>query len=127
MKDPPMLGTKVALIVDDELFARLMALQILLEDDYCVLEASDAAEALETLERNDDVSLLITDISMPGEMDGLDLARTVRWQRPHVATVLTSGFARPVKDAVPGASFLAKPYTAHALRDIIRELHPAGA
>ena len=122
-----MLGPKVALIVDDELFARLMALQILLEDDFCVLEASNAAEALDMLERNDDVSLLITDISMPGEMDGLDLARTVRGQRPHVATVLTSGFVRPKENAVPGASFLAKPYTAHALRDIIREVHLASA
>ena len=123
-----MAGSKVALIVDDEVFARLMAIQILLEDDYCVLEASDAAEALDVLERNDDVSLLITDISMPGELDGLGLARQVVSAQPHVATVLMSGFAAPPEWAVPsGARFLAKPYTAHGLKSIIRELGVVGA
>ena len=117
-----MLGSKVALIVDDEIFARLMMTQILVDDDYCVLEASNAAEALDVLDRNDDVELLITDISMPGELDGLDLARNVLSQHPRMMTVLTSGFRTPAEYEIPErARFLPKPYTAHALRSIIRQ------
>ncbi len=117
-----MLGSKVALIVDDEVFARLMITQILMEDDYCVLEASNAAEALDVLDRNDDVQLLITDISMPGDLDGLALAKNVLSQHPHIATVLTSGFSAPAADEVlERARFLPKPYTAQALRSIIRD------
>lgn len=123
-----MLGSKIALIVDDEIFARLMVIQILMEDDYCVLEASDAAEALDVLDRNDDIDLLITDIGMPGEIDGVGLARTVLSQRPQIATILTSGCTTPSKDEMPdGARFLAKPYTAHTLKCMVRELSTAAA
>jgi DNA-binding NtrC family response regulator len=122
------LGSKVALVVDDEVFARLMAIQILLEADYCVLEASNAAEAFDVLERNDDISLLITDISMPGATDGLGLARSVLEERPHVSTVLTSGFSPPPGTQMPArAKFIAKPYSAHGLKLTIREAEEAGA
>ena len=123
-----MLGSKVALIVDDEIFARLMVIQILMEDDYCVLEASDAAEALEVLDRNDDIGLLITDIGMPGELDGVGLARHVLSQRPQITTILTSGCTTPSNDEMPGgARFLPKPYTAHALQCMVRDMDAAAA
>jgi CheY-like chemotaxis protein len=75
------------------------------------------------LEANDDVDLLFTDISMPGELDGLDLVRLVRETRPEVAVVLTSGQAVAADgDLIDGAPFLSKPYTAHALMEAIRSL-----
>lgn len=114
---------KVALVVDDEIFARLFAVQILLDQGFTVLEAADAAEGLEVLDRNDHISLLFTDISLPGEMDGIRLAETVRRTRPDIALVLTSGRMEPAKDAVPqGGRFLPKPYTAHALARVIQAL-----
>lgn len=69
---------KIALVVDDEVFARLLAVQILLDEGCIVLEADDAEQGLKVLGQNDDVTLLFTDISMPGAMDGLALAGTVR-------------------------------------------------
>jgi DNA-binding NtrC family response regulator len=119
---------KVALIVDDEVFARLMAIQVLLEDDYCILEAGDATEALEVLEHNDDITLLITDVNMPGPMDGVDLAELVHWQRPQMQIILTSGFGPPLADDIPTAArFMPKPFSAASLRSIIRNIDAGSA
>lgn len=115
------IGGKVILVVDDEAFARLLAVQVLLDEGYTVLEAADAGEALDMLERNDDVALLFTDISMPGDMDGLGLIETVRRTRPYLPVVAASGFSRPREGALPAdAIFLPKPYIAHHLCEAIR-------
>src|SRR4051794_2677520 len=114
---------RIVLVVDDEVFARLFAVQIFLDEGYTVLEAADAEEGLEVLEGNDDVGLLFTDISMPGEMDGLDLIAGVRAERPGLSFVATSGRVVPAEELLPlGARFLPKPYTAHALMTAIREV-----
>jgi len=116
---------KVALVVDDEAFARLFAVQILLDQGYIVLEASDAEEGLEILEAENDVSVLFTDISMPGDLDGLDLVERARNGRPDLALLVTSGHGLPASHVLPaGARFLAKPYTAHALSEAIRLAAP---
>jgi CheY-like chemotaxis protein len=113
----------VVLVVDDEVFARLFAVQIFLDEGFTVLEAADAEEGLEVLDGNDDVGLLFTDISMPGDMDGLGLVARVRSERPDVCLVATSGRVEPhVAELPQGGRFLAKPYTAHALMSTIREL-----
>ena len=112
---------KVALVVDDEAFARLFAVQILLDQGYIVLEAGDAEEGLEILNSEHDVSVLFTDISMPGDLDGLDLIEHARKERPDLALLVTSGHGVPAERRLPaGSSFLAKPYTAHALSEAIR-------
>jgi CheY-like chemotaxis protein len=114
---------RIVLVVDDEVFARLFAVQIFLDEGFTVLEAGDAEEGLEVLESNDDVGLLFTDISMPGEMDGLDLIAKVRERHPGVRLVATSGRVLPDREVIPpGGRFLPKPYTAHALMSTIREL-----
>jgi CheY-like chemotaxis protein len=111
---------KVALVVDDEAFARLYAVQILLDQGFLVIEAADVAEGLEMLECQDDVSVLFTDISMPGPLDGLHLAEQVRRERPDVALIVTSGREEPAGGRLPpGAAFLAKPYTSHGLVEAI--------
>lgn len=116
---------KVALVVDDEVFARLFALQILLDEGFTVLEAADAAEGLEVLDRNDDITLLFTDISMPGDLDGLTLAQRVRATHPCIGLLITSGRGQPPEEDIPpGGRFLPKPYTAHALMGAIRDLDP---
>lgn len=114
---------RIVLVVDDEVFARLFAVQIFLDEGFTVLEAADAEEGLEVLENNDDVGLLFTDISMPGDMDGLGLISRVRAERPDLAFVATSGQVVPEDELLPlGAHFLPKPYTAHALMSAIREV-----
>ncbi len=112
---------KVALVVDDEAFARLFAVQILLDQGYIVLEAADAEEGLEILQAEHDVSVLFTDISMPGDLDGLDLVERANRDRPDIALLVTSGHGVPAGHRLPAeARFLPKPYTAHALSEAIR-------
>ena len=118
--------SKVALVVDDEAFARLLAVQVFLDEGYTVLEASDAAEALDALDGNDDVSLLFTDINMPGDLDGVALIERVRHCRPGVAIVATSGHGEHVANLIPpDTAFLTKPYLVQMLSDTIRQLQPA--
>jgi two-component system, response regulator PdtaR len=113
---------KVALVVDDEPFARLMAIQILMDHGFFPLEAEDAAAGLQMLDGNADIALVFSDIRMPGDMDGVGLIREARKSHPRAMLVLTSGeMEPPAADLGPGVSFLAKPYTAHALGHIIRE------
>ena len=106
----PDLSSRVVLVVDDEMFARLFAVQIFLDLGFTVLEAGSAEEGLDVLDRNDDVDLLFTDISMPGEMDGLGLVRHVRAVSPDMALLVTSGHVQPPAELLPeGSLFLAKP------------------
>src|SRR3954447_2563672 len=84
---------RVALVVDDEPFARLSAVQVLVDQAYLVLEAADADEALALLEQNDDVSLVVTDIGMPGQMDGLAMARHLRDRDSGLALIVATGRA----------------------------------
>lgn len=115
-----MLDNKVALVVDDEAFARLIAVQVFLDREFTVLEAADVAEALDVLDCNDDISLLLTDITMPGQLDGLDLIDHVRDSRPDIAIIVTSGQTQPTAGRIPAeAPFLPKPYMVHCLDEAI--------
>ena len=110
-----------ALVVDDEVFARLFVTQILLDEGFVPLEAESTVEALDILDTHQDVSVLITDVCMPGDRDGLDLARRVSQVSPRIKIIIVSGQVRPNFVEMPaGASFLAKPYAAHALVSMIR-------
>jgi CheY-like chemotaxis protein len=64
----------VILVVEDEYFLRMNAVEMIEAAGYVVLEASNADEAIEILENRDDIRVVFTDIQMPGSMDGLKLA-----------------------------------------------------
>jgi DNA-binding NtrC family response regulator len=84
---------------------------------------------MRVLDRNDDVGLLFTDISMPGEMDGLGLIAQVRQQRPQIRCIAASGRVNldPAMLA-EGMKFLPKPYTAFSLTEAInRQAGSAGS
>ena len=117
---------RVALVVDDEPFARLSAVQVLVDQSYVVLEAADADEALRLLDRNDDVSLVVTDIAMPGGMDGLAMARHLRQRDSGLALVVATGHALPDAGELPqAAQYLQKPYAVHALLQCVRAAEEA--
>ena len=122
-----MADAKVALVVDDELFARMFATQILHDEGFAIIEAEDAREALQVLATNPDISLLFTDISMPGELDGIDLAIAAEVRRD-LAVILTSGRREPsAETGLQRSRFLPKPYSAHALVSMVREVTDASA
>jgi two-component system, response regulator PdtaR len=99
------------LIVEDEPLIRMCAVDFAEEAGYAGLEASTAAEALAILERGEDIEILFTDITLPGEMDGIDLAGKVAERWPDVRIMLASGaLAGLPADVAPNAYRLPKPY-----------------
>jgi CheY-like chemotaxis protein len=111
------------LIVDDEDVVRMVGSDILAEGGYRVLEAANAAEALECLEGETEVVVLFTDVNMPGTPDGLGLARLVKSRWPEVKILVASGNVRPGPDDLPEkVMFLSKPYRANDLLSLVHQL-----
>lgn len=82
------------LIVDDEPFIRTYLQDILEPEGFQCVEAVDACEALRLIrQRKGQFDLVVTDIKMPGDMDGVDLAYSIRSTYPALPVVLISGFA----------------------------------
>jgi two-component system, response regulator PdtaR len=99
------------LIAEDQPLIRMAAADHLVEAGYRVLEANDAEEAMALIEARSDVRVLVTDVKMPGEIDGIALAHIVSKRWPEVGIVITSGHAVPEASDLPaGATFLTKPY-----------------
>jgi len=72
---------------------------------------TNAYEAMQTLCGGSTVDAVLTDIEMPGAMDGVGLATAVRGRWPHIAILVTSGRVKPEPDELPaGTGFLSKPY-----------------
>lgn len=111
----------VILVVEDEAILRLHAVELLKEAGFATLEASQAEEALEVLGRNPEVSVLFTDIDMPGRLDGLQLARRVHELRPDIQLILTSGQRPPASRDIPDdGRFVPKPYDLDRIAGIVR-------
>jgi CheY-like chemotaxis protein len=113
----------VVLIVEDDLLIRLHAAQIIEDAEFDVIEASNADEAIAILEARPDITVLFTDIQMPGSMDGLKLAAAVRGRWPPIKILATSGLVNVRQDDLPeGGRFLPKPYNPTQLTATLREL-----
>ena len=113
----------VALIVEDELLVRVFAVDIAEEAGFSTLEAADADEAIRVLQNRPDIRVVLTDIDVPGYMDGLELAVAIRHRWPPIEIVLTSGKMRPAADELPERShFVPKPYDFSRLSGLLREL-----
>ena len=109
------------LIVEDEILVRLFIAEQFRTAGYEVIEAANADEALDLLAHISSVSLIISDIRMPGSIDGLRLARIVRSEYPTTRIVLTSGHL-PNVDSVDHDGFFLKPYDARKVIDHIKTL-----
>jgi PAS domain S-box-containing protein len=106
------------LLVEDDDDVRAYSNEILCEFGYRVLEASRADEALDLIERHPEVTLLFTDIGLPGGMNGRQLATEARRRRPELAVLLTTAYAREAIAAdrlEAGMRLITKPFTTQAL------------
>ena len=113
----------VVLIVEDEFLLRMDAVGMITDAGFEVVEAANADDAIEILEARRDISVVFTDIQMPGSMDGLKLARAIRGRWPPIKIVATSGLVDVgEKDLPEGGRFLPKPYHARQLAAVLREL-----
>lgn len=82
---------RTILLVEDEVLVRMMIADELREAGFAVIETATPAEALDVLTHAFDINLMLSDVQMPGSMDGLALARLVRSAYPAIKIVLTSG------------------------------------
>jgi CheY-like chemotaxis protein len=109
-------GPPLVLVVDDDPCVRAVGADILADAGFAVLEACDAAEALVVLAAHPDISVVFSDVEMPGALDGLALASRASELRPGIGIVLTSG-GHPI-DATKlpcDGLFVRKPYAGAVL------------
>jgi CheY-like chemotaxis protein len=86
-------GSETILVVDDEPLVRMLAVEQLQELGYLVLEAEDGPSALKILGSERPVSLLITDVGLPGGINGRQLADAARTNRPDLEVLFITGYA----------------------------------
>jgi len=111
----------VILVVEDDPFLRMLAVELVNEAGFGTLEACDADQAIAILESNSKIAVLFTDINMPGSMDGLQLAHVVSKRWPAMEILIASGRVRLRQaDLPPNGRFLGKPYPTAAM---VAELH----
>lgn len=98
------------LVVDDEPLVRSLTAEVL-RDDYNVVEAGSAEHAMAHLKQVPAFDLVISDIRMPGSMDGLGLARWLRIHHPTIPVLLMSGYHETASAALNAPPILPKPFT----------------
>lgn len=107
------------LLVEDEVLVRYVAEEDLGEMGCSVFTASTGDEALARLEAGERFDLLVTDIRMPGAVDGWELARRARQVLPSIGVIYVSGYAGEHHDPVESSQFLKKPYRLEQLREAL--------
>lgn len=115
------------LVVEDDALVRGLIVDVLAEAGYATSEASCAAEALDLFSRRPEIAgeiaLVITDVDMPGEIDGIGLAARLKAAWPWLGIVITSGAHRAeIQMLCPWAVFLAKPFRADSLVTTVRSV-----
>jgi CheY-like chemotaxis protein len=109
------------LVVDDEAIVRMVTADVLDEAGFDVVEAANASEALVLLDARPDISLMLTDVRMPGELDGYKLSRIVRRKYAAIGIIVISGDSPPAEGDLPqGACFLGKPLLPSGLLNAVR-------
>lgn len=110
----------VVLVVEDEPLLRLITVEILEEAGFEVIEAANADIAVRCLEARMDIRIVVTDVDMPGTIDGMKLAAAVRSRWPPIEIVIVSGRMRPLTTDLPDrAVFFPKPFDFSRLTDTL--------
>jgi CheY-like chemotaxis protein len=115
-KDMPRL-----LLVEDEFLIRMTLAEILADDGFEVIEAATGAEALAQLEASSP-DIVLTDLNLPGGMDGFGVARAVRQQAGGVPVLFTSGEPIDPSRLGPRDRALTKPYLPSSVGPVLREM-----
>jgi DNA-binding NtrC family response regulator len=114
---------RVILIVEHDEFLKSLTADIMEDAGFVTLRARDADEAVAFLDFRSDIALLLTSVTMPGSMDGLDLAHMVRERWPAIRIIITSSKVWLTTNNFPtGSRFVPKPYRAQVMISEIRSL-----
>ena len=123
---PPPGAGEVVLVIDDEPTIRMLIAEVLTEAGYAVIEAPDGPAGLRVLESNARVDLLITDVGLPGGMNGRQVADAARMNRPNLKVLFITGYAENAVVArgqlAKGMFVVAKPFQMDMLAKRIREI-----
>jgi CheY-like chemotaxis protein len=114
----------VVLVVEDDVLLRLTIAGSLRDAGFEVLEAANAAEAVQIL-KCIPVDALFSDIDMPGRMDGYALAQWVHQRELNTRIILTSGPDRTLGEAGEYVSFVSKPYASSEVEYLLRSVLPS--
>jgi CheY-like chemotaxis protein len=117
---------ETVLVVDDDATVRMLVSEVLTENFYHILEAVDGRSAMKLLESDRRIDLLITDVGLPGGMNGRQIADAARTLRPQLKVLFITGYAENavIKNGHldPGMAVLAKPFAMSTLGNKIREM-----
>jgi DNA-binding response OmpR family regulator len=114
---------RVVLTVEHDELLKLLTANIMENAGFAALQAGDADEALAILETRSNIALMLTSVTMPGSMDGLGLARTVRKRWPAIKTIIASSQVRLIgSDLTAGSRFVLKPYHVPTMISGVRSL-----
>ncbi len=119
------MGRACILLVEDEQFIRELIAEVLLEADLDVLEAADGEAAMELLKQRGRVDLLMTDVHMPGRINGVDLARRARLRYPELPVVFATGRPETLKafgELGPRDICMSKPFTPMEVLRVVERL-----
>jgi two-component system, response regulator PdtaR len=107
------------LVVEDEVLIRALIADELRAEGFLVIEAATADQALSYFQAGVQVDLVLTDIEMPGSINGVDLIQRLRVVSPNLPTVLTSGIS---PDAHEADAFVSKPFDMREMVALIATL-----
>ncbi|MGF9566633.1 response regulator [Neorhizobium sp. BT27B] len=111
------------LVVEDEALVRMGIVDELEDAGFEVFEAANSVAAIEILIANPRIEVMFTDVDMPGGVDGLKLAASVRDRWPPLTIIVTSGLRSVATESLPvRARFMPKPYNPDVVVRSIREM-----
>lgn len=111
----------VILIVEDEPIQRLDLIDLVQGAGFETVDAWDADHAVSILEERTDITIVVTDIDMPGSMDGMKFAAAIRDRWPPIEIIVTTAGKKPSADTMPARSILIpKPINGQELVDALR-------
>jgi CheY-like chemotaxis protein len=117
---------QTVLIVDDEPAIRMLVTEVLVDWGYHVVEAAEGSTALKILQSNARIDLLVTDVGLPGGINGRQVADAARIARPQLKVLFITGYAENAVlshgHLAPGMHVLTKPFAIEALAAKIKEL-----
>ncbi len=117
---------ETVLVVDDEPTLRMLITDVLEESGYTVVSAGDGASAMQIIRSDPRIDLLITDVGLPGGMNGRQVADAARKTRPGLKCLFITGYAENAVlgngDLEPGMQVMTKPFEISGLAAKVREL-----
>jgi CheY-like chemotaxis protein len=123
---PPVGAGETVLVVDDEPTVRILVAEVLEEFGYVSIEAADGAAGLKVLQSSAPVDLLITDVALPGGMNGRQLADAARTLRPDLRVLFITGYAENALigngHLEPNMQVITKPFTMETLASRIKDM-----